>query len=52
MCDLSLTFDFIHIIIEKVAKLARLSLKPEEKEKLGQDLNKILEYVQSLSSVN
>ena len=34
--------------IEKVAELARLNLKPEEKKKLSEDLKKILRYVKSL----
>lgn len=34
--------------IEKVAELARLNLRPEEKEKLSKELGKILEYVKSL----
>ncbi len=38
--------------IEKVAELARLSLRPEEKNKLSQDLSKILGYIQSLSKLS
>ena len=34
--------------IEKIAELARLNLKPEEKQKLSEDLVKILQYVKSL----
>ena len=37
--------------IEKVAELARLSLKPEEREKLSREVLSILDYVQSLSKV-
>ena len=32
--------------IERVAELARLNLKPEEKKKLEKDLGVILAYVQ------
>ena len=35
--------------IERVAQLARLNLKPEEKEKLEKDLGAILDYVHKLS---
>ena len=38
--------------IEKIAELARLSLKPEEKGKLQKDLESILSYVEQLKSVN
>ena len=38
--------------IEKVAELARLSLKPEEKAKLEKDLGAILEYVQKLNALD
>ena len=38
--------------IEKIAELARLSLKPEEKGKLQKDLESILAYVEQLKSVN
>ena len=38
--------------IEKVAELARLSLKLEEKQKLQQDLNAILDYMKKLESLN
>jgi len=34
-----------------IAELARLSLKPEEKEKLKKDLESILAYVEQLNSV-
>ena len=37
--------------IEQIAELARLSLKPEEKEKLQKDLESILAYVEQLKSV-
>ena len=37
--------------IEQIAELARLSLKPEEKEKLKKDLEAILAYVEQLKSV-
>lgn len=37
--------------IDRVAELARLNLKPDEKQKLSRDLEKILSYVDSLSTV-
>ena len=37
--------------IEQVAELARLNLKPGEKEKLGKDLQSILDYVRKLESL-
>ena len=37
--------------IEKIAELARLSLKPEEKVKLKKDLESILAYVEQLKAV-
>ena len=37
--------------IEQIAELARLSLKPEEKEKLKKDLESILTYVEHLKTV-
>ena len=37
--------------IEKVAELARLNLKPDEKKKLQKDLASILEYVKKLESL-
>ena len=37
--------------IEQIAELARLSLKPEEKEKLKKDLESILAYVEQLKRV-
>ncbi|MCS6875455.1 MAG: Asp-tRNA(Asn)/Glu-tRNA(Gln) amidotransferase subunit GatC [Aquificaceae bacterium] len=38
--------------VEKVAHLARLSLKEEEKQQLGEQLNNILNFVQQLQEVN
>ena len=38
--------------IDKIAELARLSLKPEEKKKLEKDLGAILEYVQKLNTLD
>lgn len=38
--------------IDKVAGLARLSLKPEEKATLSKDLNSILQYVKQLESLD
>ncbi|MBI3307257.1 MAG: Asp-tRNA(Asn)/Glu-tRNA(Gln) amidotransferase subunit GatC [Candidatus Omnitrophica bacterium] len=38
--------------IDKVAELARLSLKPEEKKKLEKDLESILGYVKNLESLD
>ena len=38
--------------IEKVAELARLNLKPEEKAKLEKEREAILQYVQSLSKID
>ena len=38
--------------IEKVAELARLNLKPEEKAKLSKDLGNILEYVKQLEALD
>ena len=37
--------------IDKVAELARLSLKPEEKTKLAKDLSAILNYVEMLKAL-
>ena len=37
--------------IEKIAELARLTLKPEEKAKLQKDLGAILAYVEQLKAV-
>lgn len=38
--------------IDKIAELARLNLKPEEKEKLAKDIGNILDYVKSLESLH
>ncbi len=38
--------------IDKVAELARLSLKPEEKAKLSKDLNNILQYMKQLEALD
>lgn len=38
--------------IDRVAELARLNLKSEEKAKLEKDLGAILDYVQKLSSLD
>ena len=38
--------------VEHVAKLARLRLTEEEKEKFGKQLNRILEYVEKLNELN
>ena len=38
--------------INKVAELARLNLKPEEKQKLAQDLGAILDYVKKLEKLD
>ena len=38
--------------IERVAELARLNLKPEEKKKLEKDLGVILVYVQKLDALD
>ncbi len=40
------------IQIEKIAELARLNLKPEEKEKLSKELDAILGYVKNLESLD
>lgn len=37
--------------IERVAELARLNLKPEEKKKLQKDLDSILAHVEELKAV-
>ena len=37
--------------IEKIAELARLNLKPDEKKKLEKDLESILAYVEKLKSL-
>ncbi len=38
--------------VEHVARLARLRLTEEEKEKFGKQLNRILEYVEKLNELN
>jgi len=38
--------------IDQVAKLARIRLKPEEKERLSKDLESILKYVEQLKQVD
>lgn len=38
--------------IERIAELARLNLKPEEKQKLGKDLGAILDYVKKLEALD
>ncbi|HNX68187.1 MAG TPA: Asp-tRNA(Asn)/Glu-tRNA(Gln) amidotransferase subunit GatC [Candidatus Omnitrophota bacterium] len=38
--------------IDKVAELARLNLKPEEKEKLARELGAILDYVKKLDKLD
>lgn len=38
--------------VEKVAGLARLGLSPEEKEKLGEQLNDILVYMEKLDELD
>ena len=43
---------FMAFEIEKIAELARLNLKPEEKKKLEKDLGAILAYVEQLKSLN
>lgn len=40
------------IDINQIAELARLHLKPEEKEKLTKDLESILAYVDQLKELN
>ena len=40
------------INIEKIAELARLNLKPEEKKKLEKDLSAILDYVKTLEQLD
>jgi aspartyl-tRNA(Asn)/glutamyl-tRNA(Gln) amidotransferase subunit C len=42
----------MEINIDKVAELARLNLKAEEKKKLSQDLGAILEYVKKLDKLD
>jgi len=38
--------------IEKIAHLARLNLKEQEKEKIKEQINQILEYVKKLDELN
>lgn len=38
--------------LEKVAQLARLTLKEEEKEKILEQVNQILQYVEKLNEVD
>lgn len=38
--------------IEKIAELARLNLRPEEKKKLAADISAILTYVKKLDSLD
>lgn len=38
--------------VEHVARLARLRLTEEEKEKFGKQLNRILKYVEKLNELN
>lgn len=38
--------------IDKVAELARLNLKPDEKSKLEKDLSSILDYVRQLEKLD
>ncbi len=42
----------MEINIDKVAELARLNLKPEEKQKLEKDLGAILDYVKKLDKLD
>jgi len=42
----------MEINIERVAELARLNLKPEEKQKLAKDLGAILDYVKKLEKLD
>jgi aspartyl-tRNA(Asn)/glutamyl-tRNA(Gln) amidotransferase subunit C len=42
----------MEVNIDKVAELARLNLKSEEKQKLAQDLGAILEYVKKLDKLD
>jgi len=37
--------------VEKIAKLSRLELSPEEKEKFSRELGRILEYINKLKEV-
>lgn len=38
--------------VQKVAKLANLTLTPDEEEKYAEQLSKILDYIDELNSVN
>lgn len=38
--------------IKHIAHLARIELMPEQEEKIGKDLSKILEYVNQLSALD
>ena len=38
--------------IDRVAELARLNLKPDEKQKLAKDLGEILDYVKKLDKLD
>ncbi len=38
--------------VEHIAKLARLGITEEEKEKFGRELSAILEYIKELNQVN
>ena len=38
--------------VEKIAQLAKLKFKDNEKEKLQSELNKILEYIDELNELN
>ncbi len=42
----------MEINIDRVAELARLNLKPEEKQKLAKDLGAILDYVKKLDKLD
>ena len=42
----------MEINIDKIADLARLNLKPEEKQKLAKDLGAILDYVKKLDALD
>ncbi len=42
----------MNINIDKIAELARLNLKPEEKQRLAKDLGAILDYVKKLDKLD
>ena len=42
----------MEINIDKVAELARLNLKPDERQKLAKDLGAILDYVKKLDALD